>query len=97
MSTIQSICPVRSQPVITQFYDYSAHQGLQGLAKAILDVNMTKDRKIRCGDWEAETLSEDQVYYCPKSFNYSHSVFVLYVFRKTFTGPHTFYNNFEKQ
>ena len=47
-------------PLISIFF--SAHQGLQGLAKAILNVNMTKDKLIRCGDWEAEVMSEDQVY-----------------------------------
>ena len=47
---------------ILAFYCFSAHQGLQGLAKAILNVSMTKDKQIRCGDWEAEVMSEDQVY-----------------------------------
>lgn len=38
-------------------------QSLQGLAKGILNVSMVKDRKIRCGDWEAEPLSQDQIDY----------------------------------
>ena len=40
---------------------YSPSQSLLGLAESLLGVKMTKDRRIRCGDWEAKQLSHDQV------------------------------------
>ncbi|XP_060553389.1 exonuclease 3'-5' domain-containing protein 2-like isoform X2 [Ruditapes philippinarum] len=38
-------------------------QSLQGIAKGVLDVSMVKDQTIRCGDWEAEQLSQEQISY----------------------------------
>ncbi|KAL5021968.1 hypothetical protein ScPMuIL_001123 [Solemya velum] len=37
--------------------------GLQGLAAAVLGVNMAKEYGIRCGNWEADTLSTEQIDY----------------------------------
>ncbi|KAH9518419.1 Exonuclease 3'-5' domain-containing protein 2, partial [Bulinus truncatus] len=39
---------------------YCPSKGLQGLAKGILGVDIDKNMHIRCGNWEAETFSEEQ-------------------------------------
>jgi hypothetical protein len=31
---------------------------------------MVKDQTIRCGDWEAEQLSQEQVFYAPRSHSF---------------------------
>lgn len=38
-------------------------ESLQGLAETVLQVKMKKDKAIRCGDWQAETLSDAQIDY----------------------------------
>lgn len=38
-------------------------RGLQGQAECVLGVTLDKSNRIRCGNWEAETLSEEQVQY----------------------------------
>lgn len=37
--------------------------GLAALAESILNVRLNKDHHIRCGDWEASTLSQEQTQY----------------------------------
>ena len=36
-------------------------EGLKRMAKEILDVDLIKSFKVRCGNWETEELSESQV------------------------------------
>ncbi|KAL4231962.1 Exonuclease 3'-5' domain-containing protein 2 [Mactra antiquata] len=57
-------------------------QSLQGLAKGILDVNMSKDRSIRCGDWEAMELSEEQISYAADDALIGIDVFISLVLVK---------------
>ncbi|KAJ8317699.1 hypothetical protein KUTeg_005603 [Tegillarca granosa] len=38
-------------------------RGLQGLSQGVLGIKMKKDVKIRCGNWEAQKLSPQQIEY----------------------------------
>lgn len=40
---------------------HSQSKGLQGLARGVLGVDIVKTKSIRCGNWETEKLSEEQV------------------------------------
>ena len=40
---------------------YSNNTGLQGLANQVLGVYLDKSHRVRRSDWEAESLSQEQV------------------------------------
>lgn len=42
---------------------FSRNKGLQGQAESILGVMLDKSNRIRCGDWEADDFSQEQVFY----------------------------------
>lgn len=52
--------------IIAKFFVlcFRTSMGLAGIAKSLLGVAMVKDTEIRCGNWEAEELTEPQVGAC---------------------------------
>ncbi|KAL5021969.1 hypothetical protein ScPMuIL_001124 [Solemya velum] len=56
--------------------------GLQGLAAAVLGVNMAKESNIRCGDWEADILSSEQIDYAAQDALVAVDIFTNLVLAK---------------
>ncbi|XP_071089719.1 exonuclease 3'-5' domain-containing protein 2-like [Haliotis cracherodii] len=60
-------------------------RGLQGLAESVLGVMLDKDNSIRCGNWEAETLSEQQIQYAAADAAVGVDIFMKLVLTKMLT------------
>ncbi|XP_039254782.2 exonuclease 3'-5' domain-containing protein 2-like isoform X1 [Styela clava] len=44
-------------------YQITETRGLQSMAKELVNINLNKSRHLRCSDWDAESLSNDQTTY----------------------------------
>ncbi|XP_067657121.1 exonuclease 3'-5' domain-containing protein 2-like [Haliotis asinina] len=63
-------------------HKYKCDSSLQGLAEGILGVTMDKRREIRCSDWEADTLSVDQMNYAAADGQVGVDIFTKLVLTK---------------
>ncbi|XP_067656926.1 exonuclease 3'-5' domain-containing protein 2-like isoform X2 [Haliotis asinina] len=68
-------------PQLTHVYTCKS-RGLQGLAESVLGVMLDKDDYIRCGNWEAETLSEQQIQYAAADAAVAVDIFTKLVLTK---------------
>ncbi|CAG5134419.1 unnamed protein product, partial [Candidula unifasciata] len=57
-------------------------RGLRGLANGILGVDISKNNSVRCGNWEAETYSQQQEEYAATDAAVAVDIFLSMVFRK---------------
>uniref|UniRef100_A0A2C9LLN1 3'-5' exonuclease domain-containing protein n=1 Tax=Biomphalaria glabrata TaxID=6526 RepID=A0A2C9LLN1_BIOGL len=57
-------------------------KGLQGLARGVLGVDIVKTKSIRCGNWETEKLSEEQVHYAATDAAVAIDIFLAMVNKK---------------
>ncbi|XP_005089945.1 exonuclease 3'-5' domain-containing protein 2 [Aplysia californica] len=57
-------------------------KGLKGLAKGILDLDISKDPHVRCGNWEAEEYSELQRDYAATDAAVAVDIFLQLVYTK---------------
>ncbi|XP_019618501.1 PREDICTED: exonuclease 3'-5' domain-containing protein 2-like [Branchiostoma belcheri] len=53
--------------------------GLQALAERVLGVNMEKSRTVRCSDWEAQELSQEQITYAANDALVSVDIFTTFL------------------
>ncbi|XP_046376546.1 exonuclease 3'-5' domain-containing protein 2-like [Haliotis rufescens] len=67
-------------------HKYKCDASLQGLAEGVLGVTMDKRREIRCSDWEAHTLSAEQVAYAAADGQVGVDVFTKLVLTKLTGG-----------
>ncbi|GFO20170.1 exonuclease 3'-5' domain-containing protein 2 [Plakobranchus ocellatus] len=57
-------------------------KGLRGLASGVLGVDISKNEKIRCGNWEAENYSQAQIEYAATDAAVAVDIFVQIVYAK---------------
>lgn len=60
--------------------------GLKGLASGVLDVDISKSQSVRCGNWEAERYSEEQIEYAATDAVVAVDIFVQIVYAKIAQG-----------
>ncbi|XP_059151349.1 exonuclease 3'-5' domain-containing protein 2-like isoform X2 [Physella acuta] len=57
-------------------------QGLGGLARCILGVELSKDKKVRCGNWESEIYSREQINYAATDAAVAVDIFLTLIMTK---------------
>ncbi|BFY97658.1 hypothetical protein BsWGS_00698 [Bradybaena similaris] len=57
-------------------------RGLRGLAAGVLQVDINKDVSVRCGNWEAETYTQQQIQYAATDAVVAVDIFLSMVFNQ---------------
>ncbi|RUS74534.1 hypothetical protein EGW08_017706 [Elysia chlorotica] len=65
---------------------HCSSMGLKGLANGVLDVDISKSQNIRCGNWEAEQYTNDQIEYAATDAAVAVDIFVQIVYAKMAQG-----------
>ncbi|GFS01716.1 exonuclease 3'-5' domain-containing protein 2 [Elysia marginata] len=65
---------------------HCSSMGLKGLASGVLDVDIGKSQNIRCGNWEAERYSDEQIKYAATDALVAVDIFVQIVYAKIAQG-----------
>jgi hypothetical protein len=80
--SIRGAVDLRALVQRSRYSDSLANYGLHKLTRSLLNLDISKDYRIRCGNWENESLDDDQLLYAAADAFFSKQIYQSIFFDK---------------